>query len=151
MDSSASGARVWMTTRCKPTILYWTRVLFFLHPNINHVVCVNAALPWYILAKDNNSWSIFNSVGLYFCWICFFYTCELCYIYLVMAKDRPEKPAKGIKRKNGEKVISPKKRVNSGTTSGTTVGKNPGKNGVKSARKLAPHTEKKISGQSHNA
>ena len=46
-----------------------------------------------------------------------------------MAKDRPEKPAKGIKRKNGEKDISPKKRVNSGTTSGTTVGKNPGKNG----------------------
>ena len=60
-----------------------------------------------------------------------------------MAKDRPEKPAKGIKRKNGEKDISPKKRVNSGTTSGTTVGKNPGKNGVKSARKLAPHTVSK--------
>ena len=56
-----------------------------------------------------------------------------------MAKDRPEKPAKGIKRKNGEKDISPKKKVNSGTTGGTTVGKNPGKNGVKSARKLAPH------------
>ena len=50
---------------------------------------------------------------------------------------------KGIKRKNGEKDISPKKRVNSGTTGGTTVGKNPGKNGVKSARKLAPHTVSK--------
>ena len=73
----------------------------------------------------------------------FFYTCELCYIYHVMAKDRPEKPAKGIKRKNGEKDFSPKKRMNSGTTGGTSVGKNPGKNGVKSARKLAPHTVSK--------
>ena len=60
-----------------------------------------------------------------------------------MAKDRPEKPAKGIKRKNGAKDISPKKRMNSGTTGGTSVGKNPGKNGVKSARKLAPHTVSK--------
>ena len=51
-----------------------------------------------------------------------------------MAKDRPDKPSKGVKRKNGEKDISPKKKVNNGTV---------GKNGVKSAKKSAPHTVSK--------
>ena len=58
-----------------------------------------------------------------------------CYIfYVVMAKDRPDKPSKGVKRKNGEKDVSPKKKVNNGTV---------GKNGVKSAKKSAPHTVSK--------